>query len=42
MAQVSLEAHQELMSTSAENERRFRDVAAFLAEDLQRLNDQKG
>jgi anti-anti-sigma regulatory factor len=42
MAQVSLEAHQELISTSAENERRFRDVAAFLAEDLQRLGGSKG
>lgn len=42
MARVSLEAHQELMSTSMENERRFRDVAAFLAEDLERLKNQKG
>lgn len=39
MTRVSLEAHQELMSTSAENEQRFKDVAAFLTEDLQRIKD---
>lgn len=42
LTQVSLEAHQELMATSVENERRFKDVAAFLKEDLHRLKGSPG
>ncbi len=37
MAQTSLEAHETLMALSPENTARFKDVAKFLAEDLQRL-----
>jgi anti-anti-sigma regulatory factor len=42
LTEVSLEAHRELMSTSAENEQRFKEVAAFLTEDLQRLKERAG
>ncbi len=42
ITEVSLEAHQELMATSAENEQRFKDVVAFLNEDLQRLPPRPG
>ena len=34
IARTSLEAHQTLMAMNAENEARFKDVAQFLAEDL--------
>ncbi|MCS7090874.1 MAG: STAS domain-containing protein [Verrucomicrobiota bacterium] len=37
LARTSLEAHETLMSLSPENLARFKDVARFLAEDLQRL-----
>ena len=37
LAQTSLEAHEVLMALSPENAARFKDVAQFLAEDLQRL-----
>jgi anti-anti-sigma factor len=37
ITRTSLEAHQTLMSMSAENVARFKDVAQFLAEDLRSL-----
>ena len=37
LARTSLEAHQTLMDIDPENIPRFKDVAQFLAEDLQRL-----
>lgn len=37
ITQTSLEAHKFLMGINAANEARFKDVARFLAEDLQRL-----
>ncbi|MCX7867773.1 STAS domain-containing protein [Limisphaera sp. VF-2] len=37
LARTSLEAHQVLMQLSPANEARFKDVARFLAEDLQKL-----
>jgi anti-sigma B factor antagonist len=37
MAETSLEAHQNLMALSPENAAKFKDVAQFLAEDLERL-----
>jgi anti-anti-sigma factor len=37
ITRTSLEAHQTLMSMSAENVARFKDVAQFLAEDLKSL-----
>ena len=37
ITRTSLEAHQTLMSMSAENVARFKDVTQFLAEDLRSL-----
>jgi len=39
IAQTSLEAHKILMSLSAENAAKFKDVAQFLAEDLKRIRE---
>jgi hypothetical protein len=37
LARTCLKAHQTLMALNPENAQRFKDVAQFLAEDLQRL-----
>ena len=37
LARTCLEAHQTLIALNPENAQRFKDVAQFLAEDLQRL-----
>ncbi|NGO39452.1 STAS domain-containing protein [Limisphaera ngatamarikiensis] len=41
LARTSLEAHQTLMSINPANEARFKDVARFLQEDLQKLEEAK-
>ena len=40
VTRTCLEAHQTLMDIKPENEARFKDVAAFLAEDLKKLKQQ--
>jgi anti-sigma B factor antagonist len=42
IARTSLEAHQTLMAMNPENVIRFKDVAQFLAEDLQNLEKSAG
>ncbi len=39
LAETSLAAHQTLIGLDQENENRFKDVVAFLEEDLDRLNN---
>ena len=41
MSQTCLEAHEVLMRINPENIPKFKDVARFLAEDLQKLKDQQ-
>lgn len=41
IARTSLEAHRTLMSMSAENEARFKDVTQFLAEDLEHIKSRQ-
>lgn len=41
LTRASLEAHQRLMDINPENISRFKDVARFLAEDLEKLKNKK-
>jgi anti-anti-sigma regulatory factor len=41
LTRASLEAHQTLMNITPENIARFKDVAKFLTEDLQKLQDKQ-
>jgi anti-sigma B factor antagonist len=42
MAQTSKSAHETLMAINPDNEKKFKDVVKFLAEDLKRMQEESG